>query len=102
MDRNDTDNLGPEGSSETGEGAWPYVGVGCLTAVAGLVGGGMIAVLISKIVGGITGCHGDSETGAPCNWSIYWTWGAWIGLILLPSVVIWRMRRARAASRTSK
>ncbi|MDB4913357.1 MAG: hypothetical protein JWM95_1001 [Gemmatimonadetes bacterium] len=102
MDRRDTDNLGPEASQETGEGVWPYVGVGCLTAVSGLVGGGMIAVLISKIVGAAVGCHAEAETGAPCHWDQYWTWGAWIGLILLPSVVIWRMRRARAASRNSK
>ena len=102
MTRRDTDNLGPEGSGQTGEGVWPYVGVGCLTAVAGLVGGGMIAVLLAKIVGGISGCHSDAETGAPCEWSTYWTWGAWIGLILLPTVVIWRMRKARAASRNSE
>ena len=67
MTRRDTDNLGPEGSGQTGEGVWPYVGVGCLTAVAGLVGGGMIAVLLAKIVGGISGCRGDAETGAPCE-----------------------------------
>jgi hypothetical protein len=102
MTGRDTDNLGPEGSAETGEGVWPYLGVGCLTAVAGLVGGGMIAVLISKTVGGIVGCHAEAETGAPCDWSNYWTWGARIGVILLPTVVIWRMRRARAASRNSK
>jgi hypothetical protein len=98
----DTDNLGPGSTGQTSEGVWPYLGVGCLSAVVGLAGGGMIAVLIAKIVGGISGCHGDAETGAPCNWSIYWTWGARIGLILVPTIVIWRMRRARSARKNSE
>ena len=86
-------------SGETPEGVWPYLGVGCLSAVVGLAGGGMIAVLIAKVVGGVTGCHAEVETGAPCDWSIYWTWGARIGLILVPTVVLWRMRKVRTASR---
>jgi hypothetical protein len=98
----DTDNLGPTASGETTGGVWPYLGVGCLSAVVGLVGGGMIAVLIAKAIGGITGCHADAETGAPCNWGMYWTWGARIGLILVPTIVIWRMRKVRTASRNSE
>lgn len=93
----DTDNLGPEASGETGTGVWPYLGVGCLSAVIGVVAGGMIAVFISKIVGSITGCRPEAETGAPCDWSSYWTWGARIGLILVPSIVLWRMRRVRTS-----
>src|SRR5450830_1039236 len=65
----DTDNLGPEMSGATSEGVWPYLGVGCLSAVAGLAGGGMIAVLVAKIVGGAMRCQADAETGAPCDWS---------------------------------
>ena len=95
----DTDNLGPAASGETSQGIWPYLGVGCMTAVAGLVAGGMIAVLVAKIVGSLQGCKADAETGAPCDWATYWTWGARIGLVLLPTVVILRMRKARAASR---
>ena len=95
----DNDNLGPEASRGTSEGVWPYVGVGCLSAVAGLAGGGMIAVLVAKIVGGIRGCGADAETGAPCDWSIYWTWGARIGLFLVPAIVLWRMRKVRRAPR---
>lgn len=98
----DTDNLGPGASGETSQGIWPYLGVGCMTAIAGLVAGGMIAVLIAKIVGSLQGCKPDAETGAPCDWTTYWTWGARIGLFLLPTVVIMRMRKARAASRNSK
>ena len=86
---------------ETQPRPWAYVGVGCLTAVIGLVGGGMIAVLIGKIVGGIRGCTPDQETGAPCGWSMYWRWGAWAGLLLFPTVVLWRMRRAEKRQTTS-
>ncbi len=89
-------------SGQTDGGVWPYVGVGCMCAVAGLAAGGMIAVFISKIVGAVTHCTPDAETGAPCDWSTYWTWGAWIGLILLPSFVLWRMRKGRAAARNSE
>jgi hypothetical protein len=97
----DTDNLGPEASGETTSGVWPYLGVGCLTAIAGLVAGGMIAVLVAKIVGAVHGCKADTDTGAPCDWTGYWTWGARIGFILLPTIVLWRMRSARSASRHS-
>ena len=44
----------PAEAGETKDGVWPYLGVGCLSAVVGLAGGGMIAVFIAKIVGGIT------------------------------------------------
>jgi hypothetical protein len=97
----DTDNLGPEASGETSEGIWPYLGVGCLTAVSGAVASGMIAVLLAKMVGWATKCAPDAETGAPCDWATFWVRGAAIGLVLVPTVVIWRMRRARA-SRHSK
>ena len=94
---------GPDrGPGETSGGVWPYLGVGCLTAVVGLVAGGMIAVLIAKVVGAVTGCKPDADTGAPCDWSVYWTWGARIGLILVPTIVLWRMRKVRAASRKSE
>lgn len=70
-----------------------YFGVGCLMAVIGLAGGGMIAVLVAKIVGAIRGCAPDAETGAPCSWFVYAVYGALTGLVVLPSVAIWRMRR---------
>jgi hypothetical protein len=99
-----TEPVGPPrgGAGETDGGVWPYLGVGCLTAVVGLVAGGMIAVLIAKLVGAATGCRPDADTGAPCDWSAYWTWGARLGVILFPSIVLWRMRRSRAASRKSE
>jgi hypothetical protein len=81
---------------QTENRVWTYLGVGCLTAVVGLVAGGMIAVLVAKIVGAVQGCVPDKETGAPCDWTSYWTWGARIGLFLLPTVVLWKLRHRRA------
>ena len=98
----DTDNLGPAGSGETSEGAWPYVGVGCMTAVVGFFGSGMIAVLIAKLVGYATGCSADAETGAPCNWLTYAVRGGLLGMIILPSLIVWRMRKARTAHKNSE
>jgi hypothetical protein len=72
-----------------------YVGIGCITAIAGFAGGGMIAVLVAKIVGALSRCAPDAETGAPCGWGTYWLRGALIGLVLLPSVALWRFRRGR-------
>ena len=72
-----------------------YVGVGCLMAVIGLAGGGMIAVLVAKIVGAIRGCTPDAETGAPCGWFLYAVFGALTGLVVLPSIAIWRIRHGQ-------
>ena len=85
------------GGEQTENRIWAYLGVGCLTAVIGLTAGGMLAVLIAKIVGSLQGCTPDRETGAPCSWTNYWTWGARIGVILLPTAAIWRLRKSRLA-----
>jgi hypothetical protein len=98
----DTDNLGSAGSGETSEGVWPYVGVGCMTAIVGFFGTGMIAILVAKLVGAATGCAVEAETGAPCNWFTYAIRGGLAGMILLPSLVIWRMRKARTAHKDSE
>ena len=86
----------PEPQQRQADGPPPaYFGIGCLTAVAGFAGGGMIAVLIAKIIGALTRCAADTETGAPCNWTTFWFRGALIGMILLPAVALWRARRGR-------
>lgn len=98
----DTDNLGPAGSGETSEGVWPYLGVGCLTAVSGMMAFGVLAVLLAKVVGSVTGCAADAETGAPCDWLTYWLRGAILGTILVPTIVIWRMRKTRSVQSNSE
>jgi hypothetical protein len=86
-------------SAREGRGC-AYVGVGCVTALAGWFGGAMIAVLIAKIVGSARGCAPEPDTGAPCGWFVYAVCGAIVGVIAIPTVAIWRMRagerRARA------
>jgi hypothetical protein len=74
---------------------WEYLGVGCLTAVIGFAGGGMIAVLLARVIGAAHGCTLDAETGAPCAWASYWVWGAGIGLVLVPTVAITLLSRGR-------
>jgi len=72
-----------------------YFGIGCFTAVAGLAGGGMIGVLIAKLVGFAQRCPSEAETGAPCNWLTFAVFGAIAGAVLLPVVAISSLRRAR-------
>lgn len=73
---------------------WPYIGVGCLTLVVGLFGGGMIAMLVGKVVDGVTGCKPADGTPV-CDWWKYFYTGALVGAVLLPSVAVYRMRRGR-------
>ena len=61
----DTDNLGPESSGQTSEGVWPYVGVGCLTAISGMMGSAMIAVLLAKISGMPLAARRTAKRGLP-------------------------------------
>jgi hypothetical protein len=76
-------------------GPWPYLGVGCITTVSGFFGGGMIAVLIAKIVGAVRSCTPDAETGAPCNWYTYAMVGAVFGMLVFPAVAVTLFRRGR-------
>ncbi|HJQ21181.1 MAG TPA: hypothetical protein VJ867_12600 [Gemmatimonadaceae bacterium] len=66
-----------------------------MTIIVGFFGGGMIAMLVGKVVDGITGCKPDA--GLPvCSWWRYWWAGGFIGGVLLPTVAIRRLRRGRA------
>ena len=73
-----------------------------MTAISGMMGSAMLAVLLAKLVGYATLCAADGETGAPCDWLTYAVRGGLLGLILVPTIVIRRMRKARAASRNSE
>jgi hypothetical protein len=71
-----------------------------MTLVAGLFGGGMLGVLVSKIVGWAQHCASDPNTGAPCDWTKYWFFGAVAGAVIFPTTVLflrYRGRRAAAA-----
>ena len=70
------------------------VGVGCVMTFAGFFGGGMIAVLIAKIVGSVQGCKPPEGLPA-CNWWVYAGIGAVIGAITLPVGVLLLLNRRR-------
>ncbi len=74
-----------------------FLGVGCFTAFAGWWSGGMVAVVVAKIVGAVQGCPAG-EHGQPCNWYVYAGVGAVIGAISLPVLALRRLRRGDAAS----
>ena len=100
-------DMGDNGKSPVSEqgatnGFGRYFGVGCFTVVAGFAGGGMIAVLIAKIVGAMTKCPAEAETGAPCNWFTYWFFGAIAGAVLLPAISVLLLRRARRRANNSE
>jgi ABC-type phosphate transport system permease subunit len=95
--------IGPRGGAgEPESGVWPYVGVGCMTAVVGFFGSAMIAVLIAKGVGAATGCTPDADTGAPCNWLTYAVRGGLLGLVIIPTIVLRRMRKVRTTPEHSE
>jgi hypothetical protein len=79
-----------------------YLGIGCFSTFAGFAGGGMIAVLLAKMVGFFGRCTPDKETGAPCNWFTYAVFGALIGAIVVPIVSIWFFRRGRARAQNER
>src|SRR5438105_5580999 len=86
-------------AGQTPDSPWEYVGVGCFTAVAGLAGGWMIAILLAKFVGAVQRCPAEAETGAPCNWFTFAVFGALAGAVVLPTICIWLMRRGRRRPR---
>lgn len=90
-----TQRDGGAGGGQADEPRPAYLGIGCLTVLAGFAGGGMIAVLVAKIVGAVTKCTADAETGAPCGWGTYWLRGALIGMVVLPTIVFWLLHRSR-------
>lgn len=79
-----------------------YLGVGCFSVLAGGAGGGMIAVLIAKVVGFAMRCPSEAETGAPCNWFTYAVFGAIAGAMILPTLTISLLRRARRRTQNSE
>jgi hypothetical protein len=82
----------PEQDGRASTGA--LVGAGCFSAVAGFFGGGMIAVLVAKIVGSVHGCK-PIEGLPACNWGQYAFVGMIAGAVILPLVSITRLIRRR-------
>lgn len=70
-----------------------YVGVGCVTAIGGLFSGGMVGVLVAKMVGSFRGCKPEPELPA-CDWHVYAAVGMLIGILTLPVLALSRLRRS--------
>ena len=68
------------------------IGVGCFTAFAGFWSGGMVAVLIGRIVEGLRGAPSCAELPI-CNWATYAFVGAAIGAVTLPVLALRRLKR---------
>ena len=84
----------PEASGEAKGTYWPYIGVGCFTAPIGFFGGGMIAVLIAKIVGAVQGCVAPEGFPACHTWE-FLVPGALLGLVGLPTMALVRLHQGR-------
>ncbi len=70
------------------------IGVGCITTGAGFFSGGMIAVLVGKLVGYMQGCKAPEGLPA-CNWWVYAGIGAIVGALTLPVIALTRLSRPR-------
>jgi hypothetical protein len=68
------------------------IGVGCFATFAGFWSGGMVAVLIGRIVEGVRGAPSCPDIPI-CNWASYAAVGALIGAVSLPLLVLNRLRR---------
>jgi uncharacterized membrane protein YdcZ (DUF606 family) len=68
------------------------IGVGCFTTFVGFWSGGMVAVLIGRIVEGLR--QSPSCDGLPiCNWTSYALVGGVLGAVTLPVLVLRRLKR---------
>lgn len=68
------------------------IGVGCFTAFLGFWSGGMIGVLVAKVIGAVQRC--TPPKGLPaCDWYYYALGGMLVGAITLPVLVVRRMRQ---------
>lgn len=77
------------------------IGVGCFTTFIGFFGGGMIAVLLAKIVSQAR--HELQCEGLPtCNWLTWAARGGVVGMIILPTISVWRLKRGDATHDRSR
>jgi hypothetical protein len=83
---------GGRGSEDLGRAR--HVGVGCFTAFVGFWSGGMIGVLVGKLVGAVRKC--TPPEGLPaCDWYWYAAAGMLLGAVTLPTLALRRLRRGR-------
>ena len=84
-----------------GEAPRPRLGcIGCLTSLVGLFSGAMIAVFVGLMVRYVTNGPKCSEVPI-CNWPSYAAVGAVLGVVTLPLLTFWRLRRSNAEAGSS-
>ena len=66
------------------------VAVGCFVTPLGVFSGAMVAVLLSKIVAYLSKAPSCPDIPS-CNWHVYAGWGALIGGLTLPALVLSRL-----------
>lgn len=69
-----------------------YTAVGCVTLVAGVFSGGMIGVLVSKVVAAVTRAPSCPDLPS-CDWYVFAGIGMLAGGLTLPLLAIWRLRQ---------
>jgi hypothetical protein len=79
---------------------WRYL-MAIWFAIVGYFAGGMIGALAAKVVGSMQSCKPAPDLPA-CNLDTFWAVGSGVGLLLLPSLIVWRMWQSDAARRQSQ
>ena len=77
------------------------LGVGCFSTFIGFWSGGMIGVLVGKVVGAVRRCEPIEGTPA-CDWHLFAVAGMVLGATTLPVLVMRRLRRRDKAAGTSQ
>lgn len=67
-------------------------GLGCLLAIPGFFGGGMIAVAIATFADDVTRCKPPEGLPA-CGTFEFLIVGGVLGVVLLPGIALWRLHR---------
>lgn len=89
----------PNGASDAELSRARNIGVGCFSTFVGFWSGGMIGVLVGKIVGSARNCAPPEGLPA-CDWYWFAAGGMLIGATTLPVLVLNRLRRRDAAGRS--
>ena len=91
----------PVAADEKTNRRYRNVGVGCFTTFIGFFGGAMISVLIAKVVS--QALNEPQCEGLPtCNWLTWAARGGVVGMIILPTISVWRLKRGDAAHDRSR
>ena len=92
----------PAGSelSESEQRRARTIGVGCFTTFIGAPSGAMVGVFVGKVVGNVQQCVPPEGIPA-CNWWWYALVGGVVGMVTLPTLVLWRLRRGSPAARST-